>query len=80
MAVPRESKGALIPPDSDSRKRRAVNAATVAVSSSSSQLEGSRAVAETQQSSMAGGSRMDVGEEEREMNSGVRKHRTSNDE
>ena len=56
-----------IPPDSDPRKS-AMKAATVAASSSNSQVEGSRAVAETptQQSSMAGGSRMDVKEEERD--------------
>ena len=56
-----------IPPDSDPRKS-AMKAVTVAASSSTSQMEGSRAVAETptQQSSMAGGSRMDVKEEERD--------------
>ena len=56
--------------------------ATVAASSSSSQMEGSLAVAEmpTQQNSMAGGSSMDVEADERETNPGVRKHRTSGDE
>ena len=55
-------------PDSDPGKRRAMKAATAAVSSGSSQMEGSRAVAETptQQNSMAGESRMDVEEEERD--------------
>ena len=49
------------------RKRRAMMAATAAASSGSSQMEGSRAVAETptQQNSMADESRMDVEEEER---------------
>ena len=68
LAVPQESKDMPIPPDSDSRKRRAMKAATVAASSGSSQMEGSRAVAEapTQQNSMADGSRMDVEGEERD--------------
>ena len=67
-AVPRELKDMPIPLDSDPRKRRAMKAATAAASSSSSQMEGSRAVAEapTQQSSMAGGSRIDVEGEERD--------------
>ena len=53
-AVPQELKDMPIPADPDPRKRRAMK---VAASSSSSQMEGSRAVAETptQQSSMAGG-------------------------
>ena len=62
MAVPQELKDMPIPPDSDPRKRRATKAATAAASSGSSQMEGSRAVAETptQQNSMADESRMDV--------------------
>ena len=56
-----------ITPNSDPRKRHAMKSTTVAASSSSSQIEGSRAVAETptQHNSMAGGSRMDVDAEER---------------
>ena len=74
LAVPRALKNMPIPSDSD--------LTTVPASSSSSQMEGSFAVAEmpTQQNSMAGGSSMDVDAEERETNPGVRKHRTSGDE
>ena len=63
-----ESKDVPIPSDSDPRKRRAIKAATATASSCSSQMEGSRAVAETptQQRSLVGGSRMDVEEEERD--------------
>ena len=70
-----------IPPDSDPRKRRAMKAATVAASSGSSQMEGSRAVAETptQQNSMADGSRMDVEGEETETE-GTEHQTTNNDE
>ena len=55
-----------IPPDSDPRKRRITKAATAAASSGSSQVEDSRAVAETptQQKSTTDESRMDVEGEE----------------
>ena len=55
-----------IPPDSDPRQRRAMKAATAAASSGRSEMEDSRAVAQTptQQNSTADGSRMDVEEEE----------------
>ena len=55
-----------IPPDSDPRKRRVTKAATAAASSGSSQVEDSRAVAETptQQKSTTDESRMDVEGEE----------------
>ena len=67
LAVPRELKDTPIPPDSDSSNRCAMKAATVAARSSGSQMEDSRAVAETptRRNSVADGSRMDV-EEERE--------------
>ena len=70
LAVPQELKDMPIPPDSDPRKRYAMKAATAAASSSGSQVEGSRAVAETpkQLNSMADASRTDVEEEERETN------------
>ena len=70
LAVPQELKDMPIPPDSDPRKRYAMKAATAAASSSGSQVEGSRAVAETpkQLNSMADVSRTDVEEEERETN------------
>ena len=74
-----------IPPDSDPRKRYAMKAATAAVSSSGSQLKGSRAVAETpkQLNSKADGSRTDV-EEERERRirkfEGTEHQTTNNDE
>ena len=50
-----------IPPDSDPRKTRVMKAATAAGSSGSSQMEDSRAVAETstQQNSTIDESRMD---------------------
>ena len=82
MAVPQELKDMPIPPDSDPRKRRAMKAATAAASSGSSQMEGSRAVAETptQQNSMADESRMDVEEGRERANPEVRKFRTSDDE
>ena len=57
LAVPRESKYVPIPPDSDSRKRRAMKAATVDASSGRSQSESSFAVADE--------SMMDVEGEER---------------
>ena len=68
LAVPQELKDMPIPPDSDLRRRRAMRAETEAASSSSSQMEGSRAVAETptQQNSRAAGSRMDVEGKERD--------------
>ena len=68
LAVPRELKDMPNPLDSDSRKRRAVKAATAVASSCSSQMEGSRAVAETptQQNSLADRSGKDVEEEERD--------------
>ena len=68
LAVPRESKDVPIPPDSDSGKRRALEAATVDASSSGLQMGGSCTVAEalTQQDSMADGSRMDVEGEEKD--------------
>ena len=47
MAVPQELKDTPITLDSDPRKRRAVKAVTAAALSSSSQMEGSRTVAET---------------------------------
>ena len=61
LAVPKELKDMPIPPDSDPRRRRAMKAATVAASSGSSQMEGSRSVAEapTQQNSMVNESSMD---------------------
>ena len=61
-----------IPPDSDPRKRRVMNAVTAVASSGSSQMESSRAAADE--------SRMDVEAEERETNSTVQKHRSSGDE
>ena len=57
LAVPRESKDVPIQPDSDLRKRRAMNAATVDASSGRSQSESSRAVADE--------SRTDFGRRER---------------
>ena len=62
LAVPQELKDMSIPPDSDPRKRRAIKAGAAVVSSASSQMEGSRAVAETptQQNSTTDESRMDV--------------------
>ena len=79
MAVPRESKDAPIPPDSDSEKRRAMNAATVDASSSGLQMGGSRAVAETltPRDSMADRSRMDFQGEEKDesRNSNAKKMR-----
>ena len=80
LAEPQELKDMSIQPDSDPRKRRVMKAARAAASSSSSQMEGSRAVAETpaQQSSMADGSRMDV--EGEETYPEVRQHRTPDDE
>ena len=62
FAVPQEFKDMTISHDSDPRKRRAMKAVTVAASSSSSQMEGSRATAEmpTQQNSMTDGSRLDI--------------------
>ena len=67
LAAPQESKDVPIPPDSDPRKRRAMKATAVA-SSASSQMESSRAVAETpiQQNSTTDESRMDVEGEERD--------------
>ena len=64
LAVP-QLKDMPITSDPDPRKRRAMEATTVVASSS--QMESFRAVAETptQQNSMAGGSRMNVEEEER---------------
>ena len=67
LAAPQESKDVPIPPDSDPRRRHATKAATAVVSSGSSQMESSRAVAEESV-------------EERETNSKVRKHRASGDE
>ena len=58
LAEPRELKDMPTPLDSDPRKRRAMKAATVAASSGSSQMEGSRAVADE--------SRMDVEGDERD--------------
>ena len=60
--VPQELKDMPIPPDSDPRKRRVMKAATAAASSGSSQMEDSRAVAETptQQKSTTDESRKDV--------------------
>ena len=59
-----------------------MKAAIAAANSGSSQMESSRAVADTptQQSSMADESRVDVEGGERETNPEVRKHRTSEDE
>ena len=57
LAAQQESKDVPIPPDSDPRKRRAMKAVTAVARSGSSQMEGSRAVAD--------GLRMDVEEEER---------------
>ena len=55
-----------IPPNSDPKKRRAMKAATAVASSGRSQMESSRAVAETPtQNSVADKSRMDVEGEER---------------
>ena len=80
MAVSQESKNVLTPPDP--RKRRAMKAARAVANSGSSQMEGSRAVAETptQPNSTTDESRMDVEEQERETNPEVRKHRTPDDE
>ena len=68
LAIPQNSKDMPIALDSDPRKRRAVKAATAVASSGSSQMESSRAVADTptQQSSMAHESRVDVEAEERD--------------
>ena len=57
-----------IPPDSDPRKRRVMQAATAAASSDSSQMEDSRGVAKTptQQNLTTDESRMDVEGEERD--------------
>ena len=62
LTVPQELKDVPIPPDSDSGKRRPMKASTAAASSGSSQMVGSRAVAETptQQISTTDESRMDV--------------------
>ena len=54
-AVPRESKDAPIPPDSDSGKRRATKAATAVASSGSSQMESSRTVADEPRMGVEGG-------------------------
>ena len=83
LPVQQELKEMLVLLDSDPRKRRVMKAATAAASSSSSQMEGSRAVAEmpTQQNSMAGGSRMDVEEEERRIQEFERtEHKTKNND
>ena len=45
-AVPQGSKDAPIPPDSDPRRRRAMKPATAVASGGSSQMDGSRAVAD----------------------------------
>ena len=68
-----------IPPDSDPRKRRVKKAATAAASGGSSQMNDSRAVAETptQHNSMTDESKMDVEGEDRETNPEVRQNRTS---
>ena len=68
LAVPHELKDVPIPPGSDPRERRVMKAATVAASSGGSQMEDSRAVAETptQQHSMADESRMKVERKERD--------------
>ena len=68
LAVPQELKDMPIPLGSDPRKMYAMKAATAAASSGGSQVEGSRAVAETpkQLNSMADVSRTDVEEEERD--------------
>ena len=58
MAAPQESKDVPIPPDQDTRKRRAMKAVTAVARSGSSQMESSRAVTD--------GLRMDVEEEERD--------------
>ena len=60
-----------IPPDSDPRKRRAMNAATALASSGSSQMQENGAVAETPTrqnltTDVSHESRMDVEEEERD--------------
>ena len=65
LAAPQESKDMPTPPDSDPRKRHAMKVATGAARSSSTQMEGNRAVADE--------SRMDV-EEKFER----RKHQTTN--
>ena len=57
LAVPRELKNVPIPPISDPRKGRTMNAATAVASSGRSQMESSRAVADE--------SRLDVEGEER---------------
>ena len=72
-----------IPPDSDPTKRRVMKAATAAASSGSSQMEDSRAVAETprQQNSMTDESRLDVeGEERRVPKFESKEHQTNDDE
>ena len=75
--MPQELKDTPITPDSDPRKRCAVKAVTAAASSSRSQMEGSRSVAETPTSKI----RWQAGQEwtlreKSETSPGVRKHRT----
>ena len=81
LAVPQELKDMPIPPESVLSIRRVMKAATAAASSGNSQMEDSRAVAETptQEGSMTDESRMDV-EEKRETNTKVRERRTPDEE
>ena len=71
LTAPQESKDVPIPFDSDPRRRRAMKAATAVASSGSSQMEGSRAVADE--------SRIDVeGEERDEFRSSEAEHQETN--
>ena len=71
-----------IPPDSDLEKGRVMKAAAAVASSGSSELEDSRAVAETPtQNSVADESRMDVeGEERRIQKFESTEHQTTNND